>query len=103
MEKRKRVSVRPFYVNFLKSIGIDTNEINHLNNRVNNPDRMSTQLRILEEHGKLHIIDEVKAELALFRERAEKFNGHIFLSIGADKKHLGLTMSDFKKCVVKRH
>jgi len=103
MEKRKCVGMRPFYINFLKSIGIDPDNISNINNKINNSNRANMQLRILEDHNKLHIIDEIKTELDLERKRREKFNGHIFLGFGADQKHLGVTISDFKKCVVDRH
>jgi hypothetical protein len=103
MEKRKCVGMRPFYINFLKSIGIDPDNISNINNKINNSNRANMQLRILEDHNKLHIIDEIKTELDLERKRREKFNGHIFLGFGAEQKHLGLTISDFKKCVANKH
>lgn len=103
MKKRKRIGMRPFYINFLNNIGVNSEQIGNIDNKINNDERKNNQLRILGEYNKLHLISEIKNDLALQRHRKEKFNGYIFLESGAVKENLSLTIFNFKNDIEKRY
>lgn len=93
-DKRKRLFLRPLYMEFIRKIGIEN--CNDIENKITAPSSLELQMHLLERFDKIHILNEINQKIKLERVRREKFNANIFIELGVKNKHLSIVMKKFK-------
>ena len=94
MEKRKRLCLRPLYMEFILRIGIE--DFHNIENKIKAPSSLAFQRHLLERFNKIHMIDLINHKIRLDQERKQKFNSAIFIELEVEKRQLSVVMREFK-------
>ena len=94
-DHRRRLSLRPFYKEFLDYIEVSINEITKVNN-LDSEIKINLQNHAIEYFDKKKEVLILLENIKLIEERRNKFNGKLLLEIGIKDKELGKIIMEFK-------
>jgi hypothetical protein len=97
-DHRRRLSLRPFYKEFLDYINININEVNISNNKYSEM-KINLQKEAIIYFNKTEDVNRLIEHNKLLENRRNKFNGLMFVELGIIDKELGKIISTFKNFI----
>ncbi len=98
IDHRRRLRLRPMYMNFLKYINVDSEQIKNAS-ETHGEVIQNLQPEAISYFNKWDIVNETKRMRLKDRERNEKYNGHIFMKLGYKGKDIGMMKNRFEQYI----
>lgn len=99
MDKRKRLGLRPFFIEFLRSINVNLDSISDIILKKTNFERKEEQIDALNHFNKIDQLSIIRERVLRNEERKNKFKSQIFSDLGIEKLQLCETMKSFKQYI----